>query len=60
MENFTYWKMQSVSLSTSEVPELFKESIRGIFEKGVTVWSDPDKMYKIALADNEPVKGVRC
>ena len=59
MENFTYWKMQSVSLSTSEVPELFKESIRGIFEKGVTVWSDPDKMYKIDLADNEPVKGVR-
>lgn len=59
MENFTYWKMQSVSLSTSEVPELFKETIRGIFEKGVTVWSDPDKMYKVDLADNEPVKGVR-
>ena len=59
MENFTYWKMQSVSLSSSEVPELFKESIRGIFEKGVTVWDDPDKMYKIDLADNEPVEGVR-
>lgn len=59
MENFTYWKMQSVSLSASEVPELFKETIRGIFEKGVTVWSDPDKMYKVDLADNEPVKGVR-
>lgn len=59
MENFTYWKMQSVSLSTSEVPELFKETIRGIFEKGVTVWSDPDKIYKVDLADNEPVRGVR-
>lgn len=59
MENFTYWKMQSVSLDSSEVPELFKESIRGIFEKGVTVWNDPDKMYKVDLADNEPVKGVR-
>lgn len=59
MGNFTYWKMQSVSLSTSEVPELFKETIRGIFEKGVTVWNDPDKMYKVDLADNEPVKGVR-
>ena len=58
MENFTYWKMQSVSLTTSEVPELFKEAVRGIFEKGVTVWSDPDKMYKIDLADNEPVEGV--
>ena len=59
MENFTYWKMQSVSLSASEVPELFKETIRGIFEKGVTVWNDPDKMYRIELDDNEPVKGVR-
>lgn len=59
MENFTYWKMQSVSLSASEVPELFKEAVRGIFEKGVTVWNDPDKMYKVDLADNEPVKGVR-
>lgn len=59
MENFTYWKMQSVSLSASEVPELFKETIRGIFEKGVTVWSDPDKMYRIDLADNDAVKGVR-
>ena len=59
MEHFTYWKMQSVALSTTEVPELFKETIRGIFEKGVTVWSDPDLMYKIDLADNEPVEGVR-
>lgn len=58
MENFTYWKMQSVSLSASEVPELFKESVRGIFEKGVTVWNDPDKMYRVELDDNEPVKGV--
>lgn len=58
MENFTYWKMQSVALSTTEVPELFKETIRGIFEKGVTVWSDPDKIYKIDLADNDPVEGV--
>lgn len=58
MENFTYWKMQSVALSTTEVPEVFKEAIRGIFEKGVTVWSDPDKMYRVDLADNDPVEGV--
>lgn len=58
MENFTYWKMQSVALSTTEVPEVFKETIRGIFEKGVTVWSDPDKMYRVDLADNDPLEGV--
>lgn len=59
MENFTYWKMQNAAISTTEVPETFKDAIRGIFEKGVTVWNDPDKMYRIDLADNEPVKGVR-
>lgn len=59
MENFTYWKMQNAAISTTEVPETFKNAIRGIFEKGVTVWNDPGKMYKIDLADNEPVKGVR-
>lgn len=59
MENFTYWKMQNAAISTTEVPETFKNAIRGIFEKGVTVWNDPDKMYRIDLADNEPVKGVR-
>lgn len=57
-ENFTYWKMQQVALSTTEVPEVFKQAIRGIFEKGVTVWSDPRKMWKIELDDNEPLGGV--
>ena len=59
MNNFTYWKMQEVSLSSSGVPETFKETVRGIFEKGVTVWSNPDIMYRIDLEDNNPVSGVR-
>lgn len=58
MENFTYWKMQSASLF-GDLPELFKESIRGIFEKGVTVWNDPYKINRIDLADNDPVEGIR-
>lgn len=57
-ENFTYWKIQETSLTTSQVPELFRETIRGIFEKGVTVWSNPDKIGRVDLADNEPVQGV--
>ena len=59
MENFTYWKMQAVSLGGDMIPETFRETIRGIFEKGVTVWRDPDKMYVVDLADNEPMGGVR-
>ena len=59
MTNFTYWKMKYVCLSGPGVPESFKESIRGIFEKGVTIWSDPKKMNVIDVADNEPLEGVR-
>lgn len=62
MENFSYWKMQEVYLTDSadgvtRVPETFKNAIRGIFEKGVTVWSDPNKIGNIDLANNEPVEG---
>lgn len=58
MSNFTYWKMQQVQVNGA-LPELFKETIRGIFEKGVTVWTDPGKINNIDLADNDIVKGVR-
>lgn len=58
MSNFTYWKMQQVQVNGA-LPELFKETIRGIFEKGVTVWTDPGKINSIDLADNDIVKGVR-
>lgn len=58
MENFTYWKMQSVSIY-GNMPEVFKEAIRGIFEKGVTVWRDPNKINRIDLADNEPLGVIK-
>lgn len=58
MSNFTYWKMQQVQVNGA-LPELFKETIRGIFEKGVTVWTDPGKINNIDLADNDIVEGVR-
>lgn len=58
-ETFTYWKMQAVSLGGDNIPEEFRETIRGIFEKGVTVWNDPNKMYTVDLTENEPLPGVR-
>ena len=58
MSNFTYWKMQQVQVNGT-MPELFKETIRGIFEKGVTVWTNPSDINNIDLADNEIVEGVR-
>lgn len=58
MGKFTYWKMQSVYLDGGHAPELFKETIRGIFEKGVTVWCSPDDIGVTDNADNPVREGV--
>ena len=42
MSNYTYWKCQDTMLTTSTyLDEGAKAIIRGIFEKGVTVWCNP-------------------
>lgn len=58
MDKFTYWKLKETYLGSSPVPEAFKQAIRGIFEKGVTVWANPDDMGFIDPADNRPIPGI--
>lgn len=58
MSKFTYWKLQETYIKSSFVPEGFKQAIRGILEKGVTVWSNPDDIGVIDIADNEPLTGI--
>lgn len=58
MENFTYWKLSETYIIAADVPEGFKQAIRGIFEKGVTVWTDPAKIGTIDIADNQPIEGA--
>lgn len=58
MSNFTYWKLKETYITSSTVPESFKQTIRGIFEKGVTVWSDPANIGNIDIADNTPLSGI--
>ena len=41
MSHFTYWKLTECYLERADMPETFKGTIRGIFEKGVTVWKSP-------------------
>lgn len=41
MKYFTYWKLTECYLEKADMPETFKGTVRGIFEKGVTVWRDP-------------------
>lgn len=57
MSKFAYWKLRETYLVSSTIPEAFKQGIRGIFEKGVTVWADPSFIGTTALSDNEIVSG---
>lgn len=58
MSKFTYWKLSETYISQGAFPEGFKQVIRGIFEKGVTVWKNPDDIGNTALADNQPLSGI--
>lgn len=58
MTKFTYWKLKETYLTSTTCPELFRQTIRGIFEKGVTVWSNPADIGTIDIGDNEPLPGI--
>lgn len=58
MTKFTYWKLRETYITSSVCPETFRQTIRGIFEKGVTVWSDPDDIGTIDIGDNDPLPGI--
>ena len=55
MERFTYWKFSELSVTSTRIPELYRQTIRGIFEKGVTVWKNPDEIGNSVLHNNAPV-----
>lgn len=57
MTKFTYWKFAE-SYLIGTIPEQMKKTIRGIFEKGVTVWSDPSDIGTIDWADNDALSGI--
>lgn len=58
MTKFTYWKLAETYISSAPMPEGFKQIIRGIFEKGVTVWANPNDIGNIDLADNVAIEGI--
>lgn len=58
METFTYWKVKESYIISAKCPEPMKQAIRGIFEKGVTVWHDAEKMGQpYSILDNPPKMG---
>ena len=58
MSHFTYWKMQECVITNANMPETFKQAIRGIFEKGVTVWKNPAHIGTLDPGTNQPISGV--
>lgn len=58
MSNFTYWKLHELYVRSSTCPEEYRLTIKGIFESGVTVWTDPDKIGVTDYADNTPLSGI--
>lgn len=58
MTKFTYWKLSETYIISSKCPEEYRQTLRGIMEKGVTVWTDPDDIGQIDIADNEPLTGI--
>lgn len=58
MSKFTYWKLKETYLKTAPMPESYRQAIRGMFEKGVTLWANPDDIGNIDLADNVPLEGI--
>jgi hypothetical protein len=60
MSKFTYWKMTELYIQ-GDMPEQAKSVIKGIFEKGVTVYADPNDIARIGfdIADNTPKTGIR-
>ena len=56
---FTYWKVKDMKLGAgTRCPELYKNTIRGIFEKGVTVYLKPDYIRDTDIYTNNQVLSV--
>lgn len=53
MSNFTYWKLLETNIHPdSKCPEHYRNTIRGILEKGVTVWRNPDHINNLDIGNN--------
>lgn len=58
MSKFSYWKMSEVYIVSAAMPESHKQTLRGILEKGVTVWTEPLDIGVIDFADNVPLPDI--
>ena len=57
MSKFAYWKVLESNITCASANETERETMRGIMEKGVTLWASPELIGTTALTDNTPRDG---
>lgn len=57
MTKFAYWRLLGAALTCADANESERETMRGIMEKGVTLWDAPESIGSTALTDNAPRTG---
>lgn len=59
MSKFSYWRVREVYVDAAPMPELFKQALKGIMQKGVTVWAKPEMIGYTDPATNVPKRGIK-
>lgn len=57
MSKFAYWRALGASLTCADANESERETMRGIIEKGVTLWDAPESIGNTAATDNTAREG---
>ena len=57
MSKFAYWKCKETNLTCANANESERETMRGIVEKGVTLWDAPESIGNTDLSTNQPKSG---
>lgn len=58
MNHFSYWKVSETYITCAKANEAEKDAIRGVLEKGVTVWGNPSEIGNIAPIANAPLYNI--
>lgn len=58
MNHFSYWKVSETYITCAKANEAEKDAIRGVLEKGVTVWGNPSEIGNIAPVVNVPLYNI--
>lgn len=58
MNHFSYWKVSETYITCAKANEAEKDAIRGVLEKGVTVWGNPSEIGNISPVVNAPLYNI--